>query len=189
MKKLIVLFTMALIMQSCHVTVEIPPRDDNSLTSEQKGNIYLTSDTTLLIGLSNDGRIYAVNPNQMKDLLVTKEKALVYRWSPYDMENNIPIYFVQSYCNENDIELYVITNEYKAAFTEIDNVKNPMFSMKIVNDITDISDKCENRFYKQLLGSKYKKKYHLYYFENGEYVRTEDEILNDKWKKYWFFRK
>ena len=105
MKKLIVLFTMALIMQSCHVTVEIPPRDDNSLTSEQKGNIYLTSDTTSLIGLANDGRIYAVNPNQMKDLLVAKEKALVYRWSPYDMENNIPIYFVQSYCNENDIEL------------------------------------------------------------------------------------
>ena len=34
MKKLIVLFTVALMMQSCHVTVEIPARDDNSLTSE-----------------------------------------------------------------------------------------------------------------------------------------------------------
>ena len=185
MKKLILLFTVALMMQSCSVTVEIPARNDNSLTSEQRSDIYWTSDTTSLIGLTNDGRIYAVNPNQMKDLLVAKEKALVYRWSPYEMENVIPIYFVQSYCNENNIELYVITNEYKSAFTEINNVKNPMFSMNIDDYITDISYKSENKFYKQLLGNKYKKNNYLYYFENGEFVRTEDEMLNEKWKKKW----
>ena len=185
MKKLILLCTVVLMMQSCNVTVEIPVPDDNSLTSEQRNNIYWTSDTTSLIGLTNDGRIYAVNPNQMKDLLVTKEKALVYRWSPYEMENVIPIYFVQSYCNENNIELYVITNEYKSAFTEINNVKNPMFSMSIGDYITDISYKSENKFYKQLLGNRYKKKCHLYYFENGKYVRTEDEIVNDKWIEKW----
>ena len=185
MKKLILLFTVALMMQSCSVTVEIPARNDNSLTSEQRSDICWTSDTTSLIGLTNDGRIYAVNPNQMKDLLVAKEKALVYRWSPYEMENVIPIYFVQSYCNENNIELYVITNEYKSAFTEINNVKNPMSSMNIGDYITDISYKSENKFYKQLLGNKYKKKCHLYYFENGKYVRTEDEIVNDKWREKW----
>ena len=185
MKKLILLCIVVLMMQSCNVTVEIPVPDDNSLTSEQRNNIYWTSDTTSLIGLTNDGRIYAVNPNQMKDLLVAKEKALVYRWSPYEMGNVIPIYFVQSYCNENNIELYVITNEYKSAFTEINNVKNPMFSMSIGDYITDISYKSENKFYKQLLGNKYKKKCHLYYFENGKYVRTEDEIVNDKWREKW----
>lgn len=185
MKKLILLFTVALMMQSCSVTVEIPARNDNSLTSEQRSDIYWTSDTTSLIGLTNDSRIYAVNPNQMKDLLVAKEKALVYRWSPYEMENVIPIYFVQSYCNENNIELYVITNEYKSAFTEINNVKNPMFSMNNGDYITDIADKWENKFYKQLLGNKYKKNNYFYYFENGEFVRTEDEMLNEKWKKKW----
>ena len=185
MKKLILLCIVVLMMQSCNVTVEIPVPDDNSLTSEQRNNICWTSDTTSLIGLISDGRIYAVNPNQMRDLLVTKEKALVYRWSPYEMENVIPIYFVQSYCNENNIELYVITNEYKSAFTEINNVKNPMFSMNIGDYITDISYKSENKFYKQLLGNKYKKKCHLYYFENGKYVRTEDEIVNDKWREKW----
>lgn len=185
MKKLILLFTVALMMQSCNITVEVSAYTDYDLTLEQKNNICWTSDTTSLIGLINDGRIYAVNPNQMKDLLVAKEKALVYRWSPYEMENVIPIYFVQSYCNENNIELYVITNEYKSAFTEINNVKNPMFSMNIDDYITDISYKSENKFYKQLLGNKYKKKYHLYYFENGKCVRTEDKIVNDKWKKKW----
>ena len=185
MKKLILLFTVALMMQSCSVTVEIPARNDNSLTSEQRSDICWTSDTTSLIGLTNDGRIYAVNPNQMKDLLVAKEKALVYRWSPYEMENVIPIYFVQSYCNENNIELYVITNEYKSAFTEINNVKNPMSSMNIGDYITDISYKSENKFYKQLLGNKYKKNNYFYYFENGEFVRTEDEIVNDKWREKW----
>ena len=185
MKKLILLFTVALMMQSCNITVEVSAYTDYDLTLEQKNNIYWTSDTTSLIGLTNDGRIYAVNPNQMKDLLVAKEKALVYRWSPYEMGNVIPIYFVQSYCNENNIELYVITNEYKSAFTEINNVKNPMFSMNNGDYITDIADKWENKFYKQLLGNKYKKKYHLYYFENGKCVRTEDKIVNDKWKKKW----
>ena len=185
MKKLILLFTVALMMQSCNITVEVSAYTDYDLTLEQKNNICWTSDTTSLIGLTNDGRIYAVNPNQMKDLLVAKEKALVYRWSPYEMENVIPIYFVQSYCNENNIELYVITDEYKSAFTEINNVKNPMFSMNNGDYITDIADKWENKFYKQLLGNKYKKKYHLYYFENGKCVRTEDKIVNDKWKKKW----
>lgn len=185
MKKLILLFTVALMMQSCNITVEVSAYTDYDLTLEQKNNICWTSDTTSLIGLTNDGRIYAVNPNQMKDLLVAKEKALVYRWSPYEMENVIPIYFVQSYCNENNIELYVITNEYKSAFTEINNVKNPMFSMNNGDYITDIADKWGNKFYKQLLGNKYKKKYHLYYFENGKCVRTEDKIVNDKWKKKW----
>ena len=185
MKKLILLFTVALMMQSCNITVEVSAYTDYDLTLEQKNNICWTSDTTSLIGLTNDGRIYAVNPDQMRDLLVTKEKALVYRWSPYEMGNVIPIYFVQSYCNENNIELYVITNEYKSAFTEINNVKNPMFSMNIDDYITDISYTSENKFYKQLLGNKYKKKYHLYYFENGKCVRTEDKIVNDKWKKKW----
>ena len=185
MKKLILLFTVALMMQSCNITVEVSAYTDYDLTLEQKNNICWTSDTTSLIGLTNDGRIYAVNPNQMKDLLVAKEKALVYRWSPYEMENVIPIYFVQSYCNENNIELYVITDEYKYAFTEINNVKNPMFSMNNGDYITDIADKWENKFYKQLLGNKYKKNNYFYYFENGEFVRTEDEMLNEKWKKKW----
>ena len=26
---------------------------------------------------------------------------------------------------------------------------------------------------------------YFYYFENGEFVRTEDEMLNEKWKKKW----
>ena len=85
MKKLILLFTVALMMQSCNITVEVSAYTDYDLTLEQKNNICWTSDTTSLIGLTNDGRIYAVNPNQMKDLLVAKEKALVYRWSPYEM--------------------------------------------------------------------------------------------------------
>ena len=185
MKKLILLFTVALMMQSCNITVEVSAYTDYDLTLEQKNNICWTSDTTSLIGLTNDGRIYAVNPNQMKDLLVAKEKALVYRWSPYEMGNVIPIYFVQSYCNENNIELYVITDEYKSAFTEINNVKNPMFSMNNGDYITDISYKSENKFYKQLLSNKYKKNNYFYYFENGEFVRTEDEMLNEKWKKKW----
>ena len=185
MKKLILLFTVALMMQSCNITVEVSAYTDYDLTLEQKNNICWTSDTTSLIGLTNDGRIYAVNPNQMKDLLVAKEKALVYRWSPYEMENVIPIYFVQSYCNENNIELYVITNEYKSAFTEINNVKNPMFSMNIGDCMINVENKLEDKFYKELFGNKYKKKFHIYYLENGEFVRMEDKIVNEKWKKKW----
>ena len=91
--------------------------------------------------------------------------------------------FVQSYCNENNIELYVITNEYTAAFAEIDNVKNPIFSMNISDCMINVENKLEDKFYKELFGNKYKKKFHIYYLENGEFVRTEDEMMNEKWKR------
>lgn len=185
MKKLIVLFIVVLVLQSCDVTIEFPPCMNSDRTYEEKNNICWMSDTASLIGLTNDSCIYAINPNQMKDLLIAKERTIVYRWLPYIMENNIPIYFVQSYCNENNIELYVITNKYAAAFTEIDNVKNPIFSMNIGYNITNISDISEDKFYKQLFGNKYKKECYIYYLENGEFVRTEDEIVNEKWRKKW----
>lgn len=185
MKKLILLFAMALVMQSCYVTIEIPPCMNGNLTPEQTNSICWLSDTTSLIGLDNDDCIYAINSNQMKDLLIAKDRTIVYRWLPYDMKNNIPIYFVQSYCDENNIELYVITNEYTAAFAEIDNVKNPIFSMNIGDNTTNISDISEDKFYKQLFGNKYKKECYIYYLENGEFVRTEDEIVNEKWRKKW----
>lgn len=156
--------------------------------------------------LTNDGRIYAVNPNQIKDLLNIKEKAIVYRWLPYNMKNYVPIilsesYYdrkerkneddcppipldiLQSYCDKNNIELYVITNEYATAFTEINSINNPMFSMSIGSYIKDISEKFEDQFYKELIGNKYDKDKFIYYFENGEFVRIEDEILNEKWKE------
>ena len=185
MKKLILLFAMALVMQSCYVTIEIPPCMNGNLTPEQTNNICWLSDTTSLIGLDNDDCIYAINSNQMKDLLIAKDRTIVYRWLPYDMKNNIPIYFVQSYCDENNIELYVITNEYTAAFAEIDNVKNPIFSMNIGDCMINVDNKLEDKFYKELFGNKYKKKFHIYYLENGELVRTEDEMMNEKWKKKW----
>ena len=54
MKKLILLCTVVLMMQSCNVTVEIPVPDDNSLTSEQRNNICWTSDTTSLTSSKSD---------------------------------------------------------------------------------------------------------------------------------------
>ena len=186
MKKLILLFTGALMMQSCNVEIVVKPQTENNLTSELLNNVCLLSDTASLGGLTNDGRVYAIYPDQLKDLLAVKEKAIVYRWSPYNMENNIPVYFVQSYCDEIGAELYVITNEYAAAFTETDNVKNPIFSMNLGGYIATVTgDKYENRFYKELLGNKYNKKSHIYYFENGKFIETHDEIVNVKWENKW----
>lgn len=55
--------------------------------------------------------------------------------------------------------------------------------MSIGSYIKDISEKFEDQFYKELIGNKYDKDKFIYYFENGEFVRIEDEILNEKWKE------
>ena len=185
MKKLLTIITLALLMQSCICIKIIHPsyveasfmRD---LTSEQKNNVYWTSDSTSLSDLTNDGRIYAINPNQMKELLATKEKAIIYRWLPIcKSENCTSLGLTQSYCDEKGIELFVITDSYTEAFTQIESIKNPMFSIDIACFRIEIKDYDDDLFYKELLGDKYDKKSYsrFYYFENGEFVRTYQNII------------
>ena len=184
MKKLILFVLLALAMQSCICIKIIHPsyveasfmRD---LTSEQKNNVYWTSDSTSLSDLTNDGRIYAINPNQMKELLATKEKAIIYRWLPIcKSENCTSLGLTQSYCDEKGIELFVITDSYTEAFTQIESIKNPMFSIDIACFRIEIKDYDDDLFYKELLGDKYDTKNYnrFYYFENGEFVRTYQNI-------------
>ena len=57
--------------------------------------------------------------------------------------------------------------------------------MNIGDCMINVENKLEDKFYKELFVNKYKKKIHIYYLENGEFVRTEDEMMNEKWKKKW----
>ena len=181
MKKLFLFIALAFVMQSC-ICIKFPPARDTSflrdLTSEQKNMVCWTSDTTSLEDLANDGRIYAVNPNQMRELLKTKEKVVIYKWLPIcTSENCTSLGLTQSYCDEKGIELYVIADSYKEAFLQIESIKNPLFSINIDYFDEDVKH-CDEEFYKELLGDKYDKKnyYRFYYFENGEFVRTYDSV-------------
>ena len=184
MKKILTIITLALAMQSCCIKIIHPSYVEASfmrdLTSEQKNNVYWTSDSTSLSDLTNDGRIYAINPNQMKELLATKEKAIIYRWLPIcKSENCTSLSLTQSYCDENGIELFVITDSYTEAFTQIESIKNPMFSIDIACFRIELMDYDDDLFYKELLGDKYDKKNYsrFYYFENGEFIRTYKNIV------------
>lgn len=186
MKKLLTIITLALAMQSCIcIKITHPSYVEagfmRDLTSEQKNNVYWTSDSTLLSDLTNDGRIYAINPNQMKELLATQEKAIIYRWLTIcKSENCTSLGLTQSYCDEKGIELYVITDSYTEAFTQIVSIKNPMFSMNIGYFQTQTkTGEIREEFYKILLGDKYDKKNYgrFYYFENGEFIRQYNDIL------------
>ena len=86
----------------------------------------------------------------------------------------------QSYCGENGIELYVVVDYYADAFSQIESIKNPLFSINERHYNTEVTEKLQEIFYKELLGDKYdKKNYHrFYYFENGEFVRTYDSVNN-----------
>lgn len=182
MKKLILLFVLALVIQSCCIKIVPPYRGSAdfmmNLTSEQKNMVIWTSDSTSLTNLTNDGRIYAVNPKQLKELLMTKEKAMVYKWLPAcTSENCISLGLAESYCNEKGIELYVVLDSYEDAFTQIESIRNPMFSKNVGYFQYETKD-VDELFYKELLGDKYDKKnyYRFYYFENGEFIRTYETM-------------
>lgn len=186
MEKLILFVLLALAMQSCICIKVVHPSYVEAsfmrnLTSEQKNNVYWTSDSTSLINLTNDGRIYAVIPNQIKELLSTKEKVVIYKWLPIcSSENSTSLGLTQSYCDEMGIELYVITDSYTEAFLQIESIKNPMFSMNIGYFQTQTkTGEIREEFYKILLGDKYDKKNYgrFYYFENGEFIRQYNDIL------------
>ena len=110
----------------------------------------------------------------------TKEKAIIYRWLPVcKSEDCTSLGLTQSYCDEKGIELYVITDSYTEAFTQIDSIKNPMFSIDIAKFRIEPKDFDDDLFYKELLGDKYDKKNYdrFYYFENGEFIRTYKNIV------------
>ena len=151
------------------------------LTDEQKNNVCWTSDSISLIGMKNDNRIYAINAHQMKELLKTNEKAIIYQWSPHcSSENCTSLGLTQSYCDEKGIELYVVVDYYADAFSQIESIKNPLLSISERYYNTELTQELSELFYKELLGEKYdKKNYHrFYYFENGEFVRTYDSVNN-----------
>ena len=108
MKKLLLFIALALVMQSC-ICVHVIGRKTHfmrDLTDEQKNNVCWTSDSISLIGMKNDNRIYAINAHQMKELLKTNEKAIIYQWSPHcSSENCTSLGLTQSYCDEKGIEL------------------------------------------------------------------------------------
>ena len=187
MKKLLLFIALALVMQSCVVLIDKSPYGESNfmtaLSSEQKNMVYWTSDSTSLEGLVNDGRIYAINPNQLKELLKSKEIAIVYKWLPTcTSENCTSLGLTQSYCDEKGVELYVVADNYNDAFSQIEDIKNPMFSINSGYYVKTnyLLNKLQEQFYKELLGEKYdKKNYHrFYYFENGEFVRMYDSVVN-----------
>lgn len=185
MKKLFLFIALALVMQSC-ICVHVIGRKTHfmrDLTDEQKNNVCWTSDSISLIGMKNDNRIYAINAHQMKELLKTNEKAIIYQWSPHcSSENCTSLGLTQSYCDEKGVELYVVADNYNDAFSQIEDIKNPMFSINSGYYVKTnyLLNKLQEQFYKELLGEKYdKKNYHrFYYFENGEFVRMYDSVVN-----------
>ena len=69
---------------------------------------------------------------------------------------------------------------YADAFSQIESIKNPLLSISERYYNTELTQELSELFYKELLGEKYdKKNYHrFYYFENGEFVRMYDSVVN-----------
>jgi hypothetical protein len=183
MKKLSLFIALAFVMQSC-ICVHVIGRKTHfmrDLTDEQKNNVCWTTDSISLIGMKNDNRIYAINAHQMKELLKTNEKAVIYQWSPHcSSENCTSLGLTQSYCDEKGIELYVVIDYYADAFSQIESIRNPLLSISERHYNTELAQELREIFYKELLGDKYDKKNYsrFYYFENGEFLKTYNSINN-----------
>jgi len=116
----------------------------------QKPNLIIKSEKVIcLIKQIDKPKIYVVNGKEIKNCIEnTKKDALVYIWGP-KCKSKIcyPLNIIQSECDENNIELYIVAEYYDSELMDIHyNIKNPIYGIDI-------------DYYKKKLSSKYLSKF------------------------------
>ena len=148
------------------------------LTKEEQRRVVWDATDNELPSLANDGRIYAINGNQMMQLVEAQPKAIVYRWSPHcSSESCLPLSAMQTFCDQNGIALFVVADYFHESFSQIHALSNPLYIANERYYKTSVCPKLEKLFYTDLLGeetynaTKDISWYRYTYFESGRFVK------------------
>ncbi|MGZ5245322.1 MAG: hypothetical protein ACXWD4_15480, partial [Bacteroidia bacterium] len=83
------------------------------LSPSEKKSIIFTEANNNICNYENNNKIYAINGLQLSECLKTKEKAVVYIWSPNcHSAKCYSIKSVQDYCTKYNYSLFLITEYY-----------------------------------------------------------------------------
>lgn len=125
--------------------------------------------------------IYSLNGETLKKEISKHKNSLVYFWSiNCYSEYCHPLHVVQSYCNDNDMKLFVVIDYYdKDLITVFGQTKNPLLSINHLYYKTNFVNKYNKKFLNDLIGFELSdslswKRY--YYFEGDKFKKVERTI-------------
>lgn len=174
----ILILLLLLIFQSGCVVMGYRTHFSRDLTPEQQSKVVWGVTNDELLSMTNDGRIYAINGKQMRQLVEAQPKAMVYQWSPHCTSKSCqPLSAMQSFCDQNGIALFVVADYFHDSFTQIHALSNPLYIADERYYKTSVCSKLEKQFYIDLLGeetynaTKEISWYRYAYFEKGKFVR------------------
>lgn len=163
-------------MASC---IEINGSGYSSLTESEKQHVKKC--TSAPDALQNDGNLYQVTVEQVKEYIEKEQNVLVYEYLPFcSGESGRSPMEVKGYCDEKELKCLVITSVYDGIFPIPTSNTFPMLAIDHQVYGTDNYQKYSNLFYQQLTGSDEESRkvssFHL--FRNGKYVRSLDSLVD-----------
>lgn len=130
----------------------------------------------------NDGNIYAINGKELQEILKTKEKSIIYKWSPFCHSNVcITLNASQRYCDANGYNLFVVLDYYDALPQAKAPSHKPTYPLLISNHIyykTGFSNKSTKKLTTDLIGkANMKDNYGRFlFFERDRFIYTKDSL-------------
>ena len=138
---------------------------------------------SLIESNTNDGNIYAINGNELKEILKAKEKSIIYKWSPFCHSSVcITLNASQKYCDANGYNLFVVLDYYDALPEAKAPSHKPAYPLLISNHIyykTGFVDKSRNKLIKDLVGKENIKSVNysrFLFFEGDKFVGAKDSL-------------
>lgn len=127
------------------------------------------------ITVKDTPQVYIINAKQINNCLNKYQKSIVYIWDPHcTAESCISPTLLQSYCDLENIELFVVIEYYDGAeLSQYYDLKHPIFGIDTQYYKTDFTDRYRKLFEKDLCGqnNSYSR---MIYFENGEYMGSAE---------------
>lgn len=162
------------VLVSC---IEINGSGYSSLSELDKRHIRSCS--CLLDSVNNDGNLYKVTVNQVKDFVRRNDKVLVYEYLPFcSGENGRSPAEIKQICDQKNIQLIVVSSVYDGIFPISSTNTFPLFVIDNGVYHTDNYQTYGEKFYKDLTGSdEQRRKVNSYhYFQEGKYIRSYSTI-------------
>lgn len=161
---------------------------ERDLSLEEQQKVVWTTEDKSICDLENDSLVYAVSGEQLKNCITQYDKVLVYYWDPHCSADAChPLSAMQYFCDEKDIEFFVIVEYYWDCFSQIGSLKS--HPLLVANERHYGTDKCrklDELFFTDLIGKEnYERNkeiswYRYAYFEHGDFVK----FVNDPFEEF-----
>ncbi|MBR4136115.1 MAG: hypothetical protein IKU03_06885 [Bacteroidales bacterium] len=180
MKKALIFLVITFVFQACAIfrTPGFTSGYKRLTAEEQKRVCYVSSVEE--IPDKNNGRIMAVTAEQLSALLKNNDTTLLYLWSPHCSSSScVSLKAIQDYCGQAHLPLWVLTEYYTDAFTQIEFLSRPMLSVNEFRYKTNYCNSYMKRFLSELIPDDKRESnsnHRFLLFSRGSFVQSYDRI-------------